>query len=56
MKKSAFESFKFGQNKTKKQTYFPSVAGRAGTIPNFTAAKKVQAPAQASNGKRPAEK
>lgn len=34
MKRSAFETFKFGQNKTSKQTYFPAITVKqAGTTP-----------------------
>lgn len=54
MKKVAF---KFGQNKTSKQTYFPSVASeRSGAKPDFTAAKKSRSPRDIASGNRPVEK
>jgi len=56
MKKSAL-AFKFGQNKTAKQTYFPSVSSeRSGAKPNFTAAKKSLSPGDAPSRTRPVGK
>ncbi len=57
MKKAAIELFKFGQNKTSKQTFFPSeILERSGTTPGITSTKKSRAPKRTSTGTRPVEK
>jgi len=56
MKRSAFETFKFGQNKTSKQTYFPAMTVKqTGTTPEAGVASAKRPQGSTSSRKRTAQ-
>jgi len=56
MKRSAFETFKFGQNKTSKQTYFPAMTVKqTGTTPVVGVASTKLPQGNTSSRKRTAQ-
>ncbi len=56
MKRSAFETFKFGQNKTSKQTYFPAMTDKqTGATPVAGVASAKRPQGSTSSRKRTAQ-
>jgi len=56
MKRSAVETFKFGQNKKSKQTYFPAMTvNQTGTTPMADAASAKRRQGSTSSRKRTAQ-